>query len=310
MDSQLNGSAPAKAPQIGLIGRAIVALVDTCSRSPWTVIIAALLIAGVSAWYAGAHFAINTNTNDFLSAKLPWRQQLAQLDKAFPQSHDNIIVVIDGKTPELAEGAAQKLFARLTTRPDLFKSVTRPDGGPYFDRIGLMFQPVSLVQRNVGGLLKTQPFLAALSSDPSLRGVMDAFSFINRGVRSQAGTFDDFHRPILALSGALEDALAGRQHFFSWQALFSGQPPEPRQLRHFLSVQPHLDYAALQPGIVPSNFIRQSAKELGLTPADGVTVRLTGTVPLADEEFSTIRKARASTACSPPSSSSGSSGGL
>ncbi len=62
MDSQLNGAAPAKAPQIGLIGRAIVALVDRCSRSPWTVIIAALLIAGASAWYAGAHFAINTNT--------------------------------------------------------------------------------------------------------------------------------------------------------------------------------------------------------------------------------------------------------
>jgi hypothetical protein len=49
MDNQLNGAAPAKAPQIGLIGRAIVALVDTCSRSPWTVIIAALLIAGASA---------------------------------------------------------------------------------------------------------------------------------------------------------------------------------------------------------------------------------------------------------------------
>jgi uncharacterized protein len=290
MDSQLNGAAPAKAPQIGLIGRAIVALVETCSRSPWKVIIAALLIAGASAWYAGTHFAINTNTNDFLSAKLPWRQRLAELDKAFPQRQDDIIVVIDGKTPELAEGAAQKLFARLTTRPDLFKSVTRPDGGPYFDRVGLMFQPVSLVQRNVGGLLKTEPFLAALSSDPSLRGVMDAFAYINRGVRVQAGTFDDFARPIFVLSGALENVLAGRQQFFSWQALFSGQPPEQRQLRHFLSVQPHLDYAALQPGIVPSNFIRQSAKDFGLTPANGVTVRLTGTVPLADEEFSTIKE--------------------
>src|ERR1700722_19951214 len=105
MDSQLNGAAPAKAPQIGLIGRAIVALVETCSRSPWKVIIAALLIAGASAWYASTHFAINTNTNDFLSAKLPWRQRLAELDKAFPQRQDDIIVVIDGRTPELAEGA-------------------------------------------------------------------------------------------------------------------------------------------------------------------------------------------------------------
>ncbi len=293
MDNQPNSAAPGQTPQIGFIGRAIVALVEICSRSAWTVIVAAFLIAGASAYYAATHFAINTNTNDFLSAKLPWRQRLAELDKAFPQRHDDIIVVIDGKTPELTEMAAQKLLARLSTRKDLFEDVTRPDSGPYFDKVGLMFQPVAEVQRSVGGLMKTEPFLAALASDPSLRGVSDAFSYVNRGVRSGAGTFDDFSRPILVFSGALEDVLAGRKSFFSWQALFSGAQPDPRQLRHFLSIKPILDYAALQPGLVPSNFIRQSAKELGLTPQDGVTVRLTGPVPLADEEFSTVKEGSA-----------------
>ena len=290
MDNQQNGVKPAQTPQIGFIGRAIVALVEICSRSAWTVIVASLIIAGICAYYAAAHFAINTNTNDFLSAKLPWRQRLAELDKAFPQRHDDIIVVIDAKTPELAESAAQKLLARLTTRPDLYQSVTRPDGGPYFDRVGLMFQPVADLQRSMGGLLKTEPFLAALASDPSLRGVMDAFSFINRGVRVQAGTYDTFAQPILALNGALENVLAGRPDFFSWQALFAGKAPDQRQLRRFISVQPHLNYAALQPGLVPSNFIHQSAADLGLTPENGVRVRLTGTVPLADEEFSTIKE--------------------
>ncbi len=290
MDNQPNSATPGQAPQIGFIGRAIVALVEICSRSAWTVIVAALIVAGGSAYYAATHFAINTNTNDFLSAKLPWRQRLAELDKAFPQRNDDIIVVIDGKTPELAEAAAQELSARLTTRPDLFESVTRPDSGPYFDQVGLMFEPVAGVQRSIGGLMKSEPFLAALASDPSLRGVMDAFAYVNRGVRSGAGTFDDFARPVVVLSGALEDVLAGRQSFFSWQALFSGNKPDPRQLRHFLSIKPVLDYAALQPGLVPSNFIRQSAKQLGLTPQNGVNVRLTGPVPLADEEFSTVKE--------------------
>jgi uncharacterized protein len=293
MDNQPNGTASAKSPQIGIIGRTIVAIVEACSRSARTVILASLIVTGFSAYYAATHFAINTNTNDFLSAKLPWRQRLAELDKAFPQRNDDIIVVIDGKTPELAEGAAQKLLVRLQTRPDLFETVTRPDGGPYFDQVGLMFQPVAALQRSVGGLMKTEPFLAALASDPSLRGIMDAFAFINRGVRSGAGTFDDFVRPVATLNGALEDVLAGRQHFFSWQELFSGQPPDARQLRHFLSVKPRLDYAALQPGLVPSNFIHQSAKELGLTPDQGVTVRLTGPVPLADEEFATVKEGSA-----------------
>jgi uncharacterized protein len=290
MDNQPNNAAPGQAPQIGIIGRAIVALVEICSRSARTVIVASLLIAGVSAYYTATHFAINTNTNDFLSAKLPWRQRLAELDRAFPQRHDDIVVVIDGKTPELTEMAAQKLLARLSPRKDLFENVTRPDSGPYFDEVGLMFEPVAEVQHSVDGLMKAEPFLAALTSDPSLRGVMDAFSYINRGVVSGAGSFDDFSRPIFVLSSALQDVLTGRPSFFSWQALFSGKQPDPRQLRHFLSIKPVLNYAALQPGLVPSNFIHQSARDLGLTPQNGVTVRLTGPVPLADEEFSTVKE--------------------
>jgi hopanoid biosynthesis associated RND transporter like protein HpnN len=53
-------------------------------------------------------------------------------------------------------------------------------------------------------------------------------------------------------------------------------------------VRPVLDYAALQPGADASDVLRARARELGLTPENGVTVRLTGPVPLADEEFATV----------------------
>jgi hopanoid biosynthesis associated RND transporter like protein HpnN len=49
-----------------------------------------------------------------------------------------------------------------------------------------------------------------------------------------------------------------------------------------------MDYAALQPGLAASTAIRATAQALGLDPAHGVTVRLTGPVPLADEEFATL----------------------
>jgi predicted RND superfamily exporter protein len=47
-------------------------------------------------------FAINTDTSEFISSKLPWRQREIQLDAAFPQQVDTLLVVVDGKTPELA----------------------------------------------------------------------------------------------------------------------------------------------------------------------------------------------------------------
>jgi len=294
MDAQLHSAGkprPAQPPPIGLIGRAIVGIVAFCSRFAWLVVAIAVLLAGASGYYAATHFAINANTNSYLSPKLPWRQRLAELDKAFPQrNEDQIIVVIDAATPELAESATAQLAAKLAARPDLFRSVERPDSGPYFEQNGLLFQPVAEVQRTVGGLLKAEPFLATLASDPTLRGVAYAFSYITRGVRSKAGTFDDFDRPMVSISTALDDVLAGRKTFFSWTALFTGQPPVQRELRHFLSVKPILNYAALQPGLVPSNFIRQSARDLGLTPEQGVSVRLTGPVPLADEEYATVKQ--------------------
>ncbi|HEV7543330.1 MAG TPA: MMPL family transporter, partial [Reyranella sp.] len=42
------------------------------------------------------------------------------------------------------------------------------------------------------------------------------------------------------------------------------------------------------PGAAASEAIRATARSLGLDPAHGVTVRLTGPVPLADEEFATL----------------------
>ncbi|HLH11489.1 MAG TPA: MMPL family transporter [Methylovirgula sp.] len=281
---------PTQPPSIGLIGRAIVRLVDLCSRSAWLVVALSLLVAAACGYYTATHFAINANTNDYLSTKLPWRQRLADLDKAFPQRNDDIVVVIDAATPELAESATSTLASKLETRPDLFQTVGRPDSGPYFEQNGLLFQPLAQVQRTVGGLLKAEPFLAQLVTDASLRGVANAFSYITRGVRSKAGSFDDFDRPMVQLSSALESVLAGHKTFFSWSVLFTGQKPDPHELRHFLTIKPVLNFAALQPGLVPSNFIRQSAKDLGLTPEKGVTVRLTGSVPLADEEYATVKE--------------------
>jgi hopanoid biosynthesis associated RND transporter like protein HpnN len=59
-------------------------------------------------------------------------------------------------------------------------------------------------------------------------------------------------------------------------------------LRRFLEVKPVLDFGELQPGAEASDAIRETARQLGLTPEHGVRVRLTGSVPMADEEFGTV----------------------
>src|SRR6202007_1355191 len=139
------------------IARSIVGIVGACSHFRWTVLALAILVTIASGYYTATHFAITTNTNEFISAKLPWRQNLIALDKAFPQRVDQIVVVIDGATPELAEAAAQSLADSLKRRPDLCQSVVRPDGGPYFNQSALLFQPVAELRRTVKELSHARP---------------------------------------------------------------------------------------------------------------------------------------------------------
>ncbi|MGH6843257.1 MAG: MMPL family transporter [Methylocella sp.] len=270
------------------IARSIVAIVAASSRFRWTALALAILVTIASGYYTATHFAINTNTNNFISEKLQWRQNLIAMDKAFPQRVDQIVVVIDGATPELAEAAAQSLTDRLKRRPELYRSVLRPDGGSYFNQNALLFQPVDDLKQTLKGLYEARPFLTALAYDPSLRGIVKAVSFINKGVQTKAGTLDDFDRPMALLGDAFDGLLAGRPVFFSWRALLAEQPAEPRELRRFIEVKPVLDYAALMPGERASDFIRQAARDLGISPNSGVTIRLTGLVPMADEEFGNI----------------------
>ena len=74
----------------------------------------------------------------------------------------------------------------------------------------------------------------------------------------------------------------------SWQTLLLNRPVEARDLRKLILTQPNRDFAALRPGAAATDFVRESIKELGLTPDTGVTVRLTGPVALNDDEFATV----------------------
>ncbi|MFT8243586.1 MMPL family transporter [Roseomonas sp. BN140053] len=267
-----------------LTGRVVAA---SC-RHPWWLLLLGLLLASGSVLYTVRHFAMTTDTVQLLSLDLPWRQRELALDAAFPANAGLTVVVVDAATPELAEDAAARLFARLQETSGLFRSLRRPDGGPFFARNGLMLLPLEEVTRNTDQLIQAQPFLGPLAADPSLRGVMGALGTVLLGVERGQAALADIGRPVTALADSFTALLDGRPAFFSWRNLFSGEAAGTRETRRFILVQPVLDYGALQPGAPADRAIREAARALQLDPAHGVTMRLTGSVPLADEEFATL----------------------
>ncbi|HEY2110436.1 MAG TPA: MMPL family transporter [Dongiaceae bacterium] len=267
---------------------ALAHVVDVCCRHAWKIVLLFLVIAGAAFSYTTHHFAIDTDTVKLFPPDLPWRQHQTAFDQAFPLKADQIAVVIDALTPELAEQATTALTARLEQHPELFPVVYRPDGGVFFQHNGLLFLPTADVKHLTDQLIAAQPLLGPLAADPSLRGLMDVFARFLEGVERGEAKLGDFERPIVAIADTIADVLRGKLHPLAWRTLFTGAQPTLRELRRFILVKPTLDYNSLQPGAKASAAIRADARELGLTSEHGVRVRLTGSVPLSDEEFGTI----------------------
>ena len=164
-----------------------------------------------------------------------------------------------------------------------------PDGGAYFAREGLLFGSEADVAAATGKMVEAQPFLGPLAADPSLRGIAGALDTMLQGVATGNAALDRIHRPVAAMADALDAQAAGRPAFFSWQRLIGGgSGPLAAPTRRLVLVDPVLDYGALMPGASSSDAIRADAATLGLDAAHGVTMRLTGSVPLSDEEFASL----------------------
>jgi hopanoid biosynthesis associated RND transporter like protein HpnN len=255
---------------------------------PWRVLGIGLLLTLLALGLAGTRFQMTTDTAALISPRVAWRQQEQAMEKAFPQLSDVMLVVVDGQTPELTEDATAKLAARMAADPAHFRRVSRPDGGDFFAREGLLFGTRADVQDTTAALIRAQPLLGPLAADPSLRGVADALSTMLDGVKSGSATLEQIDPPVRALTHVTSRTLAGQPAFFSWQRLFAdGQLAPPT--RRLILAQPVLDHTALMPGEAASGAVRAATAALRFDASHGVSVRLTGEVPLADEEFATLQ---------------------
>jgi len=267
-----------------LIGR----IVAVSIRHSLLVLLAALALTAAAVVYMARNFAMTAETSQLISPTLDWRKRGIEFDKAFPQLQSLTMIVVDGVTPELADDGARRLAAALRQQPDLFHNVRQPDGGRFFERNGLLLLSINDVRSLTDALITVQPLLSALASDPSLVGVMKMLNVVLNGIRDGNAKLLDIEPQLTALSSTFEKAVAGEPAYFSWRTLVTNNAPVPRDTRRLILVQAEMDYSQLRPGQRASDAIRAAARSLDLDPAHGVTVRLTGQVPLADEEFGSL----------------------
>ncbi len=268
----------------------IVSIVDICTRFPWAIIAITAILTVVTAAYSVRNFSINTNVNRLISQDLDWRQRELAVDRSFPHRNDTILVVVEAPTSEQATEANAALLKRLQGQSALFQSVQSLNESEFFQRHALLFASTEDVKGFATQFAQAQALFQVLNTDPTLRGLVQALTFGLAGLQRKMYTLDDMARPLTMFATTLEDVVAGRPASFSWRELVNRKAPTPGELRRFILIKPVLDFTQLEPGAVATKAIRQAVSDLKLESDYRARVRLTGSIPIQDEEFGTLKE--------------------
>jgi hypothetical protein len=258
------------------------------SHHPLKIIIAFAILTAASGLYVVRHFAIDTDVNTLISADLPWRQRELAYEAAFPQSTQAILIVVDAPTPELAGAAATALADQLSQHDGLFRSIEELGGGKFFASEALLFLDIPDLNASLTQLEGASPSLAILAADPSLRGLIQAFS-LSLGA-AQMGMFDSMPQTLNKLADTVESVLAGRPTSFSWKEFLQGEPVKPGDRRRLIAIWPKLDFSTLEPGRQATSAIREAGERASLASHFHARLRLTGPVPIVDQEFASLHQ--------------------
>ena len=268
-----------------VFGRFLTAWIDGVGRRSGGVLALAVAATAAVGFYTATTLGFNTETTDMIDEALPFRQAAKAYDRAFPQFSDNLVVVIEGDTPGLAEDGAEALARGLEDQPGVFETVYRPGGDPFFTRNGLLYLDLDALGELADNLAGVQPLIGKLIEDTSLRGLFtileEAVDNVTDGEAAEFDLADAFDR----LSDAVEAALAGRRHHLSWQEVISGETASINDRRRFIVLQPRRDFTRLAPDEASIEAVRALARELALVPENGVRVRLTGSVALSHDQL-------------------------
>lgn len=267
----------------------VVSIVKVCTRFAWATALIATVLAAGAVFYSVKNFEINTDINRLISPDLDWRQRDIAFEKAFDRER-LILAVVEAPTAEFASAAGAMLAAKLAENHRHFESVQLLGGGSFFERNGLLFLPTEEVKQLTGQFGEAAPLVEIMAGDPSLRGLTAALETALVGLKRGQFELDSTARPFSLIAQGVEDVVTKGSGTFSWRQLASDKPLPDSDRRSLIQIMPYLDFNALEPGKDATDAIRNTASDLDIAGKFGARVRLTGPVPIANEEFATVQE--------------------
>ncbi|WP_432740405.1 MMPL family transporter [Methylobacter sp. G7] len=269
-------------------------------RCPWTLLLLSLLLCGASLPYTLKNLEINTNTAEMLSPDLPFQQNQARLNQAFPQDADTIIFVVDAATPEETSQAAGKLAEQLDNAKDRFDSVYIPTDNAFFQQQSLLYLDQNDLDKLAKKLTDAQPFIGHLAQNYHLEGL---FGIIGQALNRHDNSLPMNLNPILiAIDDTLKNQLNGQSHYLSWQNILAENKPntddykdagaQTKFNRTIVIAKPKMHFDEMLPADVALSAAREISRAI-MAENPSLSIRITGETALEHEELESVSKGAA-----------------
>ncbi|OQW54678.1 MMPL family transporter [Candidatus Raskinella chloraquaticus] len=265
-----------------------VHLTAACQRFALPIVGVATALAIGLGLFVASTIKLDSNVANLMNRDLPWRQAEIAYSKAFPQFDRRLVIVIDGPDRDRTAKAANALGNALRADTSQFKDVRVPGSEEYFEQNGLLYLSVDDVTKITEDLIAAQPVLGSIAADPSLQGLFKAMNRALEGLAAGEFQYKQIASALDKIAETIDARLNGKPQPMAWDEIISSGDGFLTS-RRFVITQPVLDFHDLTPGRKASAFVRETATNLGLTAAKGFNVRLTGDVPLTDDEFESIK---------------------
>lgn len=237
--------------------------------------------------YVANNFRINTDVNALFDPNLSWKQDEQRFNELFPQRNDTILAVIDGQTPETVDRFLTVIDSEIRASMKLFQPSSFLSTMNYFKQHALLYENMNELSGFEQNMEKRKALFLALAHQPTLQQLVRTLSYAIQHEPMNEFTTNDVTPIIKAVASTTESVLDGENKELSWQSLFNGGQVQSSS-RAIVSLNPVVQYGALQPGKLPTDFLRKLVTNYNSIHGDKVSMKLTGSIPISDDEFASL----------------------
>jgi hopanoid biosynthesis associated RND transporter like protein HpnN len=270
------------------LARFLFAWVGMARRNHRVVLVTTAVSTVAVLIYVALNLGFDTSHRALLSDDLPFWQEYNAFAEVFPIVDEAIFVVVDGETPARAREAVNALAEHLAQDAAMFPSVYVPGGGEFFERHALLYLTLDELYDLADHLAAVQPVLAELARDRTLPGLVATLDAAIEAAKGDDKVSENLVPIFDSVSFAARAVLEGQPRPISWTELLLKRKLPGDSARRLIILHPKLDYDLLLPAGAPMRAVRAAAADLGLEPARGIKVRLTGNVALNYEEMVSV----------------------